>query len=77
MSEIWGSIKSFFGSIWDGIKSAAKTGIDNVYNTVTGFKDKVIGFFSGAGSWLINSGKAMLDGLTSGIKRGIARRSTR
>ena len=63
----WNGIKSFFSSIWDGIKSAAATGVDNVYNTVTGIKDKITGFFSGAGSWLVNAGKNILQGLWDGI----------
>ena len=63
----WNGIKSFFSSIWDGIKSAAATGVNNVYNTVTGIKDKITGFFSGAGSWLVNAGKNILQGLWDGI----------
>ena len=59
----WNGIKSAFSSIWNGIKSAAKSGVDAVYNTVKSIKDKILGFFAGAGEWLVNSGKAMLDGL--------------
>lgn len=63
----WNGIKSFFSSIWDGIKSAAANGVNNVYNTVIGIKDKITGFFSGAGSWLVNAGKNILQGLWDGI----------
>lgn len=63
----WNGIKTFFSSIWDGIKSAAATGVNNVYNTVIGIKDKITGFFSGAGSWLIDAGRNILQGLWNGI----------
>lgn len=63
----WNGIKSFFSQIWDGIKSAATTGVDNVYKTVTGIKDKITGFFSNAGSWLLDAGRNILHGLWNGI----------
>lgn len=71
-SSTWGTtIKGSFSSIWDGIKSAAASGIDSVYTTVTGIKDKIVGFFSGAGSWLVESGKSILNGLKEGIEGAI------
>ena len=71
-SSTWGTtIKGSFSSIWDGIKSAATSGIDSVYTTVTGIKDKIVGFFSGAGSWLVESGKSILNGLKEGIEGAI------
>ena len=42
-----------------------------VYNTVTGIKDKILGFFAGAGSWLVESGKSILNGLKDGIMGAI------
>ena len=71
-SSTWGTtIKGSFSSIWDGIKSAAASGIYSVYTTVTGIKDKIVGFFSGAGSWLVESGKSILNGLKDGIEGAI------
>ena len=69
-SSAWNSVKSLFSSIWNGIKSAASAGIDAVVSTVTGIKDRIVGFFSGAGQWLVDSGRAILDGLASGISAG-------
>lgn len=34
-------------------------------------KNSVVGFFRGAGSWLVGAGKALLDGLMSGIRSAI------
>lgn len=67
-SGVWEGIKSLFSTIWEGIKSAAQSGIDTVYNTVTGIKDKILGFFSGAGGWLVGAGKSILNGLLDGLK---------
>lgn len=64
----WNGIKSFFTNIWNGIKNGAKAGINAVYKFVTGLKDKIFGFFKGAGQWLINAGKAILNGLLKGLK---------
>lgn len=68
----WNIVSNALSSAWEGMKSAAKGGIDAVYSVVTGIKDKVTGFFSDAGEWLVNSGKAMLDGLKQGIQKGIS-----
>lgn len=65
--SIWSSVSSFLSETWEGIKSAASDGVDAVYNTVTGIKDSIIGFFSGAGEWLVESGKALLNGFADGI----------
>lgn len=65
--SIWSSVSSFLSDAWEGIKSAASDGVDAVYNTVTGIKDSIVGFFSGAGSWLVESGKALLSGFADGV----------
>lgn len=65
--SIWSSVSSFLSETWEGIKSAASDGVDAVYNTVTGIKDSIVGFFSGAGEWLVESGKALLNGFADGI----------
>lgn len=69
--NIWNGIKDAFNNIWNGIKDAAKNGIDAVYNTVIGIKDSICNFFSGAGQWLVDSGKAILEGLGEGIQNAI------
>ena len=58
---------SLLNSVWDGIKSGVSNGIINVMNAVSGIKGKITGFFSGAGSWLVESGKAIIQGLVDGI----------
>lgn len=66
-SAAWNAVSSFFSSIWEGLKGAARDGVNAVYNTVIGIKDMVVGFFTGAGSWLVDSGKALLQGFADGV----------
>lgn len=66
-SAAWNAVSSLFSSIWEGLKGAASDGVNAVYNTVIGIKDMVVGFFTGAGSWLVDSGKALLQGFADGV----------
>lgn len=68
-SGVWNGIKKLFSDIWEGIKNTAKNAIDGVFNIVTGIKDKIVGFFSGAGKWLIDAGKSIIQGLIDGIQK--------
>lgn len=67
-SGTWNAISSFFTNIWNGINNGTKAGIDAVFHFVTGLKDKILGFFRGAGQWLLDAGKAILDGFLKGLK---------
>ena len=40
-------------------------------DVVRGIKDKITGFFSGAGSWLVDSGRSILEGLKNGIMSAV------
>ena len=64
---VWSGIAELFSSIWEGIKSAAGEAIETVYNNVIGIKDRIIGFFGDAGSWLLDAGRKILEGLWDGI----------
>ena len=54
-----------------GLRSAVSSGVDAAYGAVTGIKDRIVGFFNGAGSWLVESGKAILGGLKDGIMSAV------
>jgi hypothetical protein len=43
-----------------------------VVSTVSGLQGQLVGFFTGAGSWLYESGKAIVQGLIDGITRMIS-----
>lgn len=70
--SIWSNVSSFLSDTWEGIKKAASDGVDAVYNTVTGIKDSIVGFFSGAGSWLVESGKSLLSGFADGVTKALS-----
>lgn len=68
-NSTWNGISSFFSNVWNGIKNGAKVGVDAVFHFIAGLKDRIFGFFSGAGQWLWNAGRAILDGLLAGLRR--------
>ena len=50
----------------DGIRG----GFESAIGFIGSIPGKVKGFFSGVGTWLLDSGKALLNGFTDGIRRG-------
>ena len=70
-NSVWSSISGFFSGIWDGLKSAASNGISAVFDTVCGIKDSICDFFANAGTWLLDSGRAIIQGLIDGITGAI------
>ena len=45
--------------------------IGSFMNTISGIPGQVMDFFAGAGSWLADSGRALIDGFTQGIQNAI------
>ena len=45
--------------------------IGSLMNTISNIPGKVMDFFAGAGSWLVDSGRALINGFTKGIKNAI------
>lgn len=45
--------------------------IGSLMDTISSIPGKVMDFFAGAGSWLVDSGRALINGLTKGIKNAI------
>lgn len=67
---IWNRIGDGVTAAWEGIKSSISNGIDSAYNTVVGIKDRIVGFFSGAGQWLYDAGSSIINGLIDGLYAG-------
>lgn len=53
-----------FQSIYEG----ALVGIETLWTFLTGLPDQILSFFSGAGDWLIETGRNIVQGLINGIK---------
>lgn len=74
-NSVWQGISDFFSTIWEAIVSAGEgffNSVGDTFNSVMdfigGIPDKIMGFFAGIGTWLIDSGRALIDGFLDGIK---------
>ena len=65
--SVWGWVSSFVGDTWDSVCEAVSNGVQSAIDFVSGIPDAVMGFFSDAGSWLVDAGKNILQGLWDGI----------
>lgn len=64
ISAIVEKVRAIFTKVRDAIKDK----IDRAVEVVTGLKDRVVGFFSKAATWLLSAGKDIVGGLIQGIK---------
>ena len=67
MSAAWNAVKSKTSEMWNAIKSAVTTAVGAVMTTISSIKDKIFAVFAGAGTWLWNIGKSIVQGLIDGI----------
>lgn len=67
LNAVWGAIGSFFSDVWNNIVSFFRTGIDNVMRFVGDLGGKVLGALSSAGTWLVDVGKNIIQGLIDGV----------
>lgn len=68
--ETWNKIKVLWELarlIFDRVVTIVREKIDAVVDTVRSLRDRVLGFFSAAGSWLYNIGRSIIQGLIDGI----------
>lgn len=55
----------------DGFLRGVTDGLNAAFDFVKSVPDKIKSFFSNAGDWLVNSGKALLDGFAKGIRNAV------
>ena len=55
----------------DGFLRGVTDGLNAAVDFVKSVPDKIKNFFSNAGDWLVNSGKALLDGFAKGIRNAV------
>lgn len=63
----WTSLRERTTAMFEAVVTAVRQKIGNVVETVTGLKDKVTGALSGAGTWLTEIGKNIIQGLVNGL----------
>ena len=68
VTDKWNSLIATVAGIFKAVYESVKNPIEDALDIVMGFKDKIIGFFSGAGKWLVSAGKNIIDGLIGGIQ---------
>lgn len=73
ITTIWNAIKSSTKAAWDAVVEAISAAWDKAWTLITGIKDKVVGFFSGAATWLYDAGKKIIQGLLDGIEAMIGK----
>ena len=77
-TNTWNNIRNIVSSVVAGVAafvagmvSTVQGKIQEAARIVTGIKDTVVSFFSGAGQWLVDSGRKIIDGLASGIRNAV------
>lgn len=69
-NNVWSAVSGFVGNIWNGIVNAVSNGISRVAGVVGRIRDTVLGAVSGAGQWLYDTGRQIINGLGNGITSG-------
>lgn len=72
-SVAWAGIKAVLTTAWNGIKSITQSSIQGVINFVKGIPGKAKAALAGAGSTLIEAGRAIIQGLLDGIESMIGK----
>jgi phage-related protein len=67
-TSVWNSVSSFFSGIWSSMVAATAAGISGVISWVSGIRGQVMGALSGAGEWLVSTGRNMIEGLIRGVQ---------
>ena len=70
-SGAWSSVKSLVSSAWDGIKSTVSGGIEGMMGFISSIPGRIQGAFADAGSWLVSSGRSIIDGFARGIRESL------
>lgn len=69
-TDAWNSVASFVSEIWSNITTGIRDGWNGVADFLGSIPGKVKDFFSGIGTWLVDSGKSLLTGFVDGITSG-------
>lgn len=71
MSSAASSAYSAVTGAFNSMVGAVSGAVGNLMGVVSGIPGQVMGFFAGAGSWLVDSGRALIDGFAKGIQNAV------
>lgn len=66
-NSAWSGVASFLDGIWANVSSTVSAGVNNVMSLVGSLPSRIMGALSGAGSWLVQVGRDMIQGLINGV----------
>lgn len=66
-SNTWNAVTNLVTNAWEGIKYAVSNGISGMMGFITSIPNKILGAFASAKSWLVDSGRSIIQGLIDGI----------
>jgi phage-related protein len=64
-------VRDTFQRVFSALGNVVLDAVHSVGSAISGLRDVVVGAVSGAGQWLAGAGKAIIDGLISGIRGAI------
>lgn len=65
--NLWSNVTSTVSNMWNSVTSAFSSGVNSAISFVSELPGRIMGIFADAGSWLIDSGRAIIQGLIDGI----------
>ncbi len=65
--NLWSNVTSTVSNMWSSVTSAFSSGVNSAISFVSQLPGRIMGIFADAGSWLINAGKSIIQGLIDGI----------
>lgn len=68
ITNTWSTITGTVSTIFNNVKDAIMGPIEDALAFIGGIKDQIIGFFQGAGDWLYNIGRDIIDGFIKGLE---------
>lgn len=68
LTSAWNAVKSATSSAWNSLVSAVSGPINRVLSVVSSVVGKIRAVFAGAGRWLYNAGRDIIQGLLNGIE---------
>lgn len=66
-SSAWNALTGWVSKAWSGIVSSVSSGVSRMMGFITSIPNKILGAFASAKSWLVDSGRSIIQGLIDGI----------